>query len=69
VLQYKIEENTLGPFENNASIKTFMNKSLFTIRLLSLVKGGLYVSHFNVNPMDCMAIKRDSCVMKEREEG
>jgi hypothetical protein len=63
VLQYKIEENTLGPLERDASIKKFINKSLFTIRLLSLVKGGLYVSHSNVDPMDCMTIKREGWVM------
>ncbi len=57
MLQYKIEENTLGPLEKDASIKTFINKSVFTIRLLSFVKGGLYVSHSNVDPMDCKTIK------------
>lgn len=66
--QYKIEENTLVPLESDASIKTFINKSLLTIRLLSLVKRGLYVSHSNVNPMDCMAIKKEGWVMKEGEE-
>ncbi len=68
MLQYKIEENTLVPLESDASIKTFINKSLLTIRLLSLVKRGLYVSHSNVNPMDCMAIKKEGWVMKEGEE-
>jgi hypothetical protein len=68
VLQYKIEENTLGPLESDALIKTFINKSLLTIRLLFLVKRGLYVSHSNVNPMGCMAIKKEGWVMKEGEE-